>query len=101
MSKKDYNHQYYLDHKPKKLQSVKPRILDLDGRELNEALEKIIAESPSRYGTSFTENEDLIIQKLYGKAKEKAIASAINKTTNQVSARISTLKEKGILKSYR
>ena len=97
--RKEYDHQRYLDHQPKKLKSVKPNILELDGRELEEEIERIIKDSPKRWGGKiWTKKEDEIIKRLQGKVSNRIIGEVLGETRGKLDLRVRALREKGFLK---
>lgn len=64
------------------------KLLDLDGKDLEDELNKIIAENPKE---KWTEKEILILMRLHGKVNTRIIAQKLGKSFNQVKHKISTL----------
>ena len=83
----------------KSLKPVKPSILELNGRELEEELERIVAGEPLwNHKIHWTNKQDLIIKKLRGRVPGKTIAKYVGVSKSTLDTRVNALKEKGFLK---
>lgn len=62
---------------------AKRKLLDLDGKDLEAELEKILASAKPSYKT-WTQKEDYIIQRLYGKVSADILAAKLGASRRQI-----------------
>jgi len=67
-----------------------PRLLDLDGADLERAIDQLIHQHPVRY-RPWTAKEDAFLRATYGQVDAQVIAQTLGRTRSAVDGHVTTL----------